>query len=158
MNAISNSHMTAQQHAKLARHYQCRYQAMMRVRNRTLSQHFDYTAMFHKMMFHKRAVETLRAIEAQQRTESGLLALGTVAPVVPANPAPIIKLVEANVTAGHTYYRHGDTPDTAFTVLSINPERQRNSICVYRVAQVRYADGTEAEYKLSGNQRYVEVL
>jgi hypothetical protein len=74
------------------------------------------------------------------------------------NTTSISKIKAANVQAGHTYYRNGDTPDTAFTVLDISTDYQRNSICAYRVATVRNAAGEEVEYKVAANQTYVEVL
>jgi hypothetical protein len=209
MNTITNpfaSHMTAQQHAKLAQHYHNRHFqiACTQIIRKRPARHvlIDYGTIYAKYLYHKQAAAALRAIEAQRRTEAGLLALGTVAVETCDEcgfadcqcgqyeaedagwckhcnteegrgncmacmlerqqqqlDAPVVRpTVEANVQAGKTYYRHGDTPDTAFTVLGINPERQRNSICAYRVAQVRLLNGDVVEYKLSGNQRYVEVL
>lgn len=72
----------------------------------------------------------------------------------------VIKLVEANVEAGHTYYRHGDTPDTAFTVLSIagaNDYQRQPGGMTYRLAQVRLANGETAEKRMYANQRFIEI-
>jgi hypothetical protein len=164
MNAIINScqsHLTAQQHAKLAQHYHNRHFAIActqvigkKPARQTL---LDYAAIYQKYLYHKRAAASLRAIEAQRRTETGLLALGTVAPQTAATNTSISKIKAANVVAGKTYYRNGDTPDTAFTVLNISADYQRNSICAYRVATVRNADGAEVEYKVAANQTYVLI-
>src|SRR5690348_1330426 len=103
MMTISNpfaSHLSAQQHAKLAAHYLSRYRLMARrlvldntrytgiYATGTVIEYLkvdvvDYHTMFHKYLYHKRAAETLRNIEVQQRTEAGLVALAAI--VKPAN-------------------------------------------------------------------------
>jgi hypothetical protein len=167
MNAIINScqsHLTAQQHAKLAQHYHNRHFAIActqvigkKPARQTL---LDYAAIYQKYLYHKRAAASLRAIEAQRRTETGLLALGTVLPEPEDfgwcphcntergrgnclecreeryqrhQDAPAVKpIVEAHLEAGHTYYRHGDKPDATFEVLSIagSKEYQREPGCM----------------------------
>lgn len=73
----------------------------------------------------------------------------------------IIKIVEAKVETGKTYYRHGDTPDTAFTVLGIagaNDYQRQPGGMNYRMATVRLLNGDVVEKRMYANQRYVEVL
>lgn len=72
------SHLTRRQHSKLAAHYLRRYRAMAEQRNKTDWQSLDYSVMFHKYLYHKRAGEALWHAETQARTEAGILELGTV--------------------------------------------------------------------------------
>lgn len=158
MNTISKSAMTIQQHAKLAQHYHNRHFAIActQIIGKSPARQIllDYTAIYQKYLHHKRAAETLRAIEAQQRTEAGLLALGTVTP----DTSKAIKINAANVQVGRTYYQHGGTNPQAFTVISITDDYQRQPAGgIYRLAQVKLANGETAEKRIYASQRYVEI-
>lgn len=201
------SHLTAQQHERLARHYKLRHFAIAttQIIGKSPAAHvrIDYSTMWQKQNYHQKAAKALRDIEAQRRTEAGLLALGTVAADCDAcgfadcqcgqyepedtgwcrvcnteegrgqclncllerqaqrlDAPVVVKLNAADVQAGRTYYRHGDAPDKAFTVLSItgiDAYQRQASGGIYRVAQVKLVNGDTAEKRIYAQQQYVEV-